>query len=337
MAANGDLLRRLFRSYTKRDDTGFRAAAQTLIEEERAKNHRLLADDLEHILRSASTPINTNRSLVALNDIPKDREKGFPLFDVTTYDYDWDRLITSADTLNLLQQVAVEHQRRDVLAASGLGPKSRILFYGPPGCGKSLAAKVMSGVLRYPLVTVRFDAVVSSLLGETSANLRKVFDFIQRGTWVVLFDEFDAIGKDRNNDLEHGELKRVVNSLLQMMDAFYGESLLIAATNHESLLDNAVWRRFEAVAHFAPPTPQDRVLLFRLFLRGFNTKEVDFSKVARRMNGATGADLEFVAVEAARRAVLDQRGALNTSDFSAALKLLAQRNRAVQSLSEIVT
>lgn len=88
---------------------------------------------------------------------------------------------------------------------------------------------------------------MSSLLGETAANLRRVFDFIERREWVVLFDEFDAIGKDRDNPFEHGELKRVVNSLLQLMDNYSGESLLIAATNHEGLLDDAVWRRFEAV------------------------------------------------------------------------------------------
>jgi ATPase family associated with various cellular activities (AAA) len=122
-----------------------------------------------------------------------------------------------------------------------------------------------------------------------AANLRRVFEFIQTGQWVVLFDEFDAIGKDRDNPFEHGELKRVVNTLLQLMDAFRGESLLIAATNHETLLDKGVWRRFEAVVQFPVPTPQDRVLLLRQFLRGFDTTALNLESLAGKLDGATGA------------------------------------------------
>ena len=150
-----------------------------------------------------------------------------------------------------LEQVVKEYAYADELIGAGLKPKQRLLFYGPPGCGKTLAARVLAGVLGYPLAIVRFDAVVSSLLGETASNLRRVFEFVQPGNWVVLFDEFDAIGKDRDNPFEHGELKRLVNTLLQLMDSFTGQSLLIAATNHEALLDSAIWRRFEAIVPFS--------------------------------------------------------------------------------------
>jgi energy-coupling factor transporter ATP-binding protein EcfA2 len=330
---NGDLLRQLFRSHAKRDDTTFRAAAEAIIQEERAKNHRLLADDLERILMNGSATQSERRLFGELPEIPKDKDRGFPLVDIAQFSYDWNRLVAPPRTITPLQQIAEEHRRADVLAAGGLRPKQRVLFYGPPGCGKTLAAQVLAGVLGYNLVTVRFDAVVSSLLGETAANLRRVFEFVQRGNWVVLFDEFDAIGKDRDNPFEHGELKRLVNTLLQLMDSLRGTSLLIAATNHEGLLDNAVWRRFEAVVPFNVPSVQDRVLLLRLFLKGFDCAQLNIESVARRMAEATGSDIELLAIEAARRTVLAGRIAILNDDVDPVLESLRQRFRVIRQLS----
>lgn len=325
--AGGDLLRELIRGYIRRDDAAFRAAAEALVREERAKNHRLLADDLERILYGLDGASGERRAPKTVYDIPKDRERGLALLDIAEFDLDWSRLILPSKPVEALQQIATEHHRRDVLAAGGLQPTQRILFYGPPGCGKTLAARVLASVLSYPLVTVRFDAVVSSYLGETASNLRRVFDFVERGQWVVLFDEFDALGKDRDNPFEHGEIKRVVNTLLQLMDAFRGESLLIAATNHEKLLDSAVWRRFEAVIRLPPPSEQDRVLLLRLFLRSFDSSQLNIQALARRLKGATGADIERIAVEAARRALLDARHTISRADVDPAVD--AYHHRAI--------
>jgi SpoVK/Ycf46/Vps4 family AAA+-type ATPase len=331
--ASGDLLRQLFRGYAKRDDTTFRAAAEAIIHEERLKNHRLLADDLERILLNGNGSVAERRSVSSMHDLPKDRERGFPLLDIFECTYEWDRIVLQTKTMEVLRQVAKEYYRRDILAASGLKPKQRILFYGPPGTGKTLAAQVLAGVLSLPLVIVRFDAIVSSYLGETAANLRRVFEFIQRGQWIVLFDEFDAIGKDRNNPFEHGELKRVVNTLLQLMDAFRGESLLIAATNHEGLLDSAIWRRFEAVVPFALPSEQDRTLLLRIFLRGFDCTQLNLGTIAHKLKGATGSDIEWITVEAARRAVLDGRNWLLKEDLDFVLTSFRERVATIQALS----
>jgi hypothetical protein len=316
----GDVLRQLFRSFALRDDASFRAAAESIIRDERAKNHRLLADDLERLLtRRPSSQNGAGAAAKRREALPLDKERGFPLVDVAEFDFDWSRLVAPNETLEPLRRLVEEHARADLLAASGLRPSSRALFYGPPGGGKSLAARVVAGVLSRPLVTVRFDAVVSSYLGETAANLRRVFEFVSKGRWVVLFDEFDAIGKDRDNALEHGELKRVVNSLLQLMDAYQGDSLLIAATNHEALLDTAVWRRFDVVVNFPRPNFQSRVLLLRMFLRGFAHRGVNLEAIAKSATGATGADLERIATDAAKRAVLDGRSAVTAEDLSVGL------------------
>jgi MoxR-like ATPase len=327
----GDVLRQLFRSFAHRDDASFRAAAESIIRDERAKNHRLLADELESLL--TRRPSSQNGAGVATkrrDDLPTDKERGFPLVDVAEFDLDWSRLVAPNETTAPLRRLVEEHARADLLAAAGLRPSTRALFYGPPGCGKTLAARVVAGVLSRPLVTVRFDAVVSSYLGETAANLRRVFDFISVGRWVVLFDEFDAIGKDRDNALEHGELKRVVNSLLQLMDAYQGDSLLVAGTNHEALLDTAVWRRFDVVVDFPRPDYQSRLLLLRMFLRGFAKRAVNLEAVAKSAAGATGADIERIATDAAKRAVLDGRSGVTEEDLSPALAAFRARPDAQQ-------
>lgn len=319
-----DLLRELFKAHARDDADEFRAAALRLVSEERKKNHRLLADDLERILmngRLSKASIFPRRDVVA----PKDRERGADLVEISDSELDWDRIVLPSETLELLQEIALDHLRADVLAASGLLPRNRLLFYGPPGCGKTLAAQVMAGVLSRPLVTVRFDAVVSSLLGETAANLRAVFDFISTGDWVVLFDEFDALGKDRDNTFEHGELKRVVNSLLQLMDSFRGNSLLIAATNHEQLLDSAIWRRFDMIVPFVLPKPQDRILLLRQYLRAFNTSSLSLEALSRQLSGASGADVERVAQDAARHAVLDGRREIVKADVESPIRDFKRR------------
>ena len=155
------------------------------------------------------------------------------------------------------------------------------MFCGPSGCGKTLTAEVIAGELGRPLTIVRTDSVVSSFLGETAANLRRVFDFVSASPLVALFDEFDALGKEREDASEHGELRLVVNAVLQMLDAYDGRSLVIAATNHEQLLDSAIWRRFEEVLFLKPPTPAQLLRLLTIKLRGVRY-DLDINDLAHR-------------------------------------------------------
>jgi SpoVK/Ycf46/Vps4 family AAA+-type ATPase len=183
-----------------------------------------------------------------------------------------------------------------------------------------LAAEVVAFELDRPIAIVRLDAIVSSFLGETAANLRKVFDFIALHPFVVLFDEFDAIGKERDNSSDHGELRRVVNAVLQMMDSYEGSSLIIAATNHEKILDSAIWRRFDESIEFPVPDEKQLKEILHLKLRGIRRQfEIDDREVLKEFKGKSGADVERVIRRAAKRMILREQEFLTVKELKSAL------------------
>ncbi|HWP58271.1 MAG TPA: ATP-binding protein [Candidatus Acidoferrales bacterium] len=299
--ATGKLLRQLIKAGIEGNMEAFRDASEEVIKEERQKQHHLLANDLERLLYGRPKDLGHAPGR-ALEKVPVDRERNLPLLDLREPVRRLEDAVLSDETRSAVEEVLQEHHHQERLASYGLRPADRLLFYGPPGCGKTLTAEVIASELGLPLAIVRVDAVVSSYLGETAANLRKVFDFAAANAAVVLFDEFDALAKERADEAEHGELRRVVNAVLQMMDAYAGRSVLIAATNHESILDFAVWRRFEEVLVFEPPNLEQLRRLLALKLRGVRREfEVEDGAVTALFKGMTHADVERVL----RRAIKD--------------------------------
>jgi SpoVK/Ycf46/Vps4 family AAA+-type ATPase len=329
--ARGEIIRKLFKSFSQNQREEFYAAAVELIEEERSKNHILLANDLEKILKNGHLKtLTANHShLHHYPDVPKDRETGFPLAEVKQFELDWDHIILSEKNLEILQEVVLENRKQEILEAYGLKPKSKLLFCGPPGCGKTLTARVLSGILGIPLVYVNLTAVFSSYLGETATNLKKIFDYVEKNDWVVLFDEFDAIARDRNTANEHGEVKRLVNSLLQLIDTSTSNSLFVAATNHESLLDSAVWRRFDEVLLFDKPTLELRLALLTRYLSGIRYSDIQLEEFATLLEGATGADIERICSNAIKAAILRGDRQLNHKDLGRTIQRYRERNRII--------
>lgn len=319
----GRELKALFRAFRERDELAFRRAAQTIIEEEEAKQHLALARDLRRMLASGSDITVTET--VQLPAPPTDRDGEWPLAEVRAPQRHLDDLVLPPAISDQLSQLASEVSRWTSLDDLHIPRRQRLLFHGPPGCGKTSAADALANELGWPLLLVRLDAVISSYLGETASNLRRVFDYASDGAWVVLFDEFDALGKSRDDVGEHGEVKRVVNAFLQMLDAFRGRSIMIAATNHEHLLDSALWRRFDEVLSFPRPTVRQLRTTLRRRLPPERRRDVNFDRAASQLRGLPHAAAEKAVWDALRSAVLDDRKAVEQADLERAIAGVRQR------------
>lgn len=319
--ANGKILRQLIKAGASGDSNAFRLASESIIKDERLKQHHLLANDLEKILYGEKLQSTSTSKKKVLPQPPVDKERGFPLLDLKQPQRPLTEIVLTAESMGVIDEILEEHRRKDVLYSYGMQPSSKIIFFGPPGCGKTLGAEIIAFELDLPFAVVRLDALVSSFLGETAANLRRVFDFIAENPMVVLFDEFDAIGKERADSSEHGELRRVVNAVLQMMDAYpsKGKSLILAATNHEKILDSAIWRRFDEAIEFPLPDKKQLKALLSLKLRGIRRQfEIDEPDVLKVFDNRSGADVERIARRAIKHMILRSQEFLSVKDLAQA-------------------
>lgn len=326
--ANGKLLRQLMKAGTSGDVDTFRRIGEAVIREERDKQHHLLANDLENIIYGRSAPLSLKIHNQFVGEIPLDKERGLPLIEMREPTRSEQEIVLSDQNASLLEEIIQEYRRAEVLQTYGLRPAEKLLFCGPPGCGKTLAAEVLAYELERPLGIVRLDTVISSYLGETAANLRKVFDFAQNNILVLLFDEFDAIAKERSDTSDHGELKRVVNSVLQMMDSFQSETLFVSASNHEGILDSAIWRRFDDVLLFERPTIQQIRQLLTIKLRAVRVDfSLDSTSLVSQFSGLSHADIERVLRRAIKDMILQRREFLTEPILRAALAREEGRRR----------
>ena len=305
----GELLKKLFRSYAHGDNQAFHDVATEIIRDEESKNNRVLASALRrHLGEGRPTQSRTQDAELRprsgkLTVLPFEREKQLPLVETIVPDRRASDLILNRSNQHLLLSLVREFRQRETLGAHGLRPRSRLLFCGPPGCGKTLSAEVFAHEVKLPLLVASMDVLVSSLLGETASNLRKIFDFASAEPVVLLLDEFDAIARLRDDETLNGELRRVVNSLLTLIEKFRGHGFVIAATNHEQQLDSAIWRRFDEVVFFEKPSRNEIVRLLNLKFRNF-ARDFESREVAEALAGFCHADIERVCISAIRRSIL---------------------------------
>ena len=333
----GDPLKKLFLSYLKRNDDSFRSTAMEIIAEEQKKNHTLLAEELQKILSNSGANSVTIEPHYDLSSLPKDRERQALLVEVRKAGRYLPDIILSKENQKIVEEIMGEFRRGEILLSHGIKPRIKLLFCGPPGCGKTLLAEVIAAELGLPILYTRFDTIVSSYLGETSANLRKVFDYATRGTWVVFFDEFDAIGKSRDDITEHGELKRVINSFLQLLDGFRGESLIIAATNHEHLLDAALWRRFDEILRLERPSVHDIRILLSKKLASIPHPKIKPETIASRLKGLSHAEIERICYDAIRLCVLRDLSEITSELFEESLKKEEERLKTIRMADKRIT
>ena len=332
--ASGDLLKRLFSSYRRGDSKEFYNAALELIAEEEQRNHHVLARDLQKILENGNGRQTSSVRRFDLEQIPQDRERGTTLLEIRSPQRFLNELIISPVLHEQIDVILNEYRALQILQANNLRASQKLLLAGPPGCGKTLCAEVIASELGLPLIYTRFDAVISSYLGETAANLRKVFEYAQRGTWVVFFDEFDAIGKSREDVEDHGELKRVVNTFLQLLDNFESDSIFIAATNHERLLDRALWRRFDDILFFDKPTADQIRKLIDIKLSSVRHRDLNIGLFVDRMVGWSHADVERVCFEAIKIGLLLRQPIVTDEIFTLAYERQRRRLEIVQKTTQ---
>jgi SpoVK/Ycf46/Vps4 family AAA+-type ATPase len=320
----GRELKQLFSAFGNGDELSFRRAAQAIIEEEEAKQHHALARDLRTLL-AVGAEDSASSGTVLLPELPHDRDNDWPLASVRHPSRYLTDLVLAEPLRENLESIAAESQHSQVLANHGVPERRKLLFWGPPGCGKSTGAEGLAAELGIPLVTVRLDSVISSYLGETASNLRKLMDYAAKGRWLMLFDEFDAIGRLRDDPSEHGEIKRVVNAFLQMLDEYRGPSLLVAATNHEGLLDSALWRRFDDVLEFKRPTVHQIRLLLRKRLTNLPASRPNIDKAASALKGMPHAAVEYAVWDAYRSILLAGEHTITASVLNSAIARTKQR------------
>ncbi|WP_300646068.1 AAA family ATPase [Nocardioides sp.] len=314
----GRQLKEIFRAFQTRDELAFRRAAMEIIEEEQAKHHNALARDLHKLLVGGTPQVDVGATIVVPAP-PKDREGEWDLGEVREPERLLDDLVLDKRLMTVLDTMIEEVRQWSALDSAGIPRRQRLLLQGPPGCGKTSAAEAVAAELGRPFLLVRLDAVVSSYLGETASNLRRILEYASQAPFVVLFDEFDSLGRSRDDASEHGEMKRVVTAFLQMTDNYRGPSLLLSATNHPGLLDEALWRRFDEVLTFATPTVHQIRQLLRLRLKRVPHSGIAIDTYASALKGLPHAAAEKLVLDARRHALLRGSPSVADDDMRSAL------------------
>jgi SpoVK/Ycf46/Vps4 family AAA+-type ATPase len=324
-----DLLISLVKFGLCNDTIRFRKVVESIIVEERSKQHRVLADKLEEILRSApgTKPLNNGTSVI-------DQRVNNLFYEIIPR-CSLDDLILPNEVHQICQEVIQEHHRVDLLRSYNLEPRNRLLFIGPPGNGKTTLAEAIAEALAVPLLTVRYEGVVGAYLGETAVRLRRLIDYVSTRRCVLFFDEFETLGKERGDTHETGEIKRVVSSLLMQIDSLPSHVVVIGATNHPELLDRAVWRRFQVRVNLPKPT-RDR--LTRWFKKFEHRIEIPLGYkpkiLAERLYGVSFAEAEEFGATVFRQYVLELPNSDIKSIIERNLKLWSIRSAKVDQQHE---
>lgn len=299
--ARADLILSLVRAAARGDQTQLQKTVEALAADERAKNHGILADRLIAQLQQDSngrprqltpTPARSVSGPLIAELLPRRRTED---------------LILPAVAEQAVRELVEEQHRADVLRSYNLEPRNRVLLAGPPGNGKTSLAEAIADALNVPFLVVRYEAVIGSYLGETAQRIGQVFEQARSRQCVLFFDEFDAVGKERGDLHETGEIKRVVSSLLLQIDALPSYVVVVTASNHPELLDRAVWRRFQIRLELPMPKQSQIEEWFKRHeKRTGHVLGLSPRSLAQSLKGLSFAEIEDFGTDVLRRIALNE-------------------------------
>ena len=309
----------LLKTHVRGDEAEFFSLAMQVAAEEARAGHVKIAEEIRSLIDEAKSKGIIKRqggSVVVLQ--PRGE-----LANLVSVQQPTARLSSMVLTLPVqerLSRVLLEYRQRTRLRNHGLRPRRKLLFIGAPGTGKTMSAAAIAAELHLPLFTILLEGVITKFMGETATKLRTVFECIAIEKGVFLFDEFDALGSRRTHVNDVGEIRRVLNSFLQLLEKDDSDSLIIAATNHPELLDRALFRRFDDVIEFQIPERETVLAIIRSRLVQFDTSNLDWSEITAVTEGMTQADLARASDDAAKNAVLSGSSLIQMRDLVEALR-----------------
>lgn len=311
MASSRQLIT-MIRSHASGDEERFLAVAEHIAADALKAGHHRMADEISTLVGSLREEQRERRVASKPTMIAAPRGELASLVRATYPETRLSDVVLTSEVETRLRRIIREHRERSLLAERGLNPRRKLLLSGPPGTGKSLTAAAIAGELGLPLFTVLLDGVITKFMGETAAKLRIVFDAMEGARGVYFFDEVDALATRRGAENDIGEARRMLNSFLQFLDEDSSGSLVLAATNHQELLDRAIFRRFEATISYDLPPPDHvrRILVQRL--PQFDLSGVSWQEISTAAEGLSQADIVAAADDAARDAVLEEKGLLTS-------------------------
>lgn len=292
--ATANQLKMLVKSHFEENNEKFNTIALQIAAHEARLGHTNLANDIRKIIESSKNNkprlknIDSNLQGLFLEIYPQER-----LSD----------LVVSPQIKERIERIIHEYTYKDKLFKHNLENRRKILLSGNPGTGKTMTASIIANELRLPIYVVLMDKIVTKYMGETSAKLRQIFDFIKDVPAVYLFDEFDAIGGQRGKDNEVGEMRRVLNSFLQFLERDHSDSLIIAATNNLELLDQALFRRFDDVIRYQLPTDNEKLQLLKNRLNG-NLSNKEIKDLLPELTSLSHAEINQACLDVIKTSVI---------------------------------
>jgi SpoVK/Ycf46/Vps4 family AAA+-type ATPase len=323
---NAVLLKRLFRVIQTGSGPDVATICRRIVEDQKKLGHTRVAEELDRILREERK--TTARFPENLSRLPSNRRDSGPLFQEIQPDQLRHEMILPSAVEKRFGRIEKEFAARSRLAVHGLKPRRKVLLYGPPGCGKSLGAERLAWNTGLPLLKVRFDTLLSSYFGETLINLRRIFESAKNTPCALFLDECDTLARSRTERNDIGEITRITNALLEMLEDFQGQGLVIAATNLNSSLDTALFRRFDEVLKIPLPSIEEITRLLKVTLSAMKTDaSILWREIASEMDGMSCSEVVNVAQNAAKHCVLAGSEIIKDEDIRFAMEDAHERHQ----------